>query len=140
MLHCAVMGSHERFLSVFIEHTAGRFPVWCAPEQLRIIKVKDDPTIDAFAEQVLDLAKEYGVRATLDDSNNSVGKKIRNAEVWKVPYSVVVGEKEATSGQLPLRVRSDIAVEGRSETEFAPEQLVKSIANESRSRVAKSSL
>ncbi|HMR85865.1 MAG TPA: threonine--tRNA ligase [Candidatus Nanoperiomorbaceae bacterium] len=140
MVHCALLGSIERFLSVFIEHTAGRFPVWCAPEQLRIIKVKDDPTIDAFAEQVLDLAKEYGVRATLDDSNNSVGKKIRNAEVWKVPYSVVVGEKEATSGQLPLRVRSDIAVEGRSETEFAPEQLVKSIANESRSRVAKSSL
>lgn len=140
MVHCALLGSIERFLSVFIEHTAGRFPIWCAPEQLRIIKVKDDPTIDAFAEQVLDLAKEYGVRATLDDSNNSVGKKIRNAEVWKVPYSVVVGEKEATSGQLPLRVRSDIAVEGRSETEFAPEQLVKSIANESRSRVAKSSL
>lgn len=140
MIHSALLGSIERFLSVFIEHTAGRFPIWCAPEQLRIIKVKDDPTIDAFAERVIDLAKEYGVRATLDNSNNSVGKKIRNAEVWKVPYSVVVGEKEATSGQLPLRVRADLAVEGRSDAEFEPEQLVKSIANESRSRVAKSSL
>ncbi len=140
MIHSALLGSIERFLSVFIEHTAGRFPIWCAPEQLRIIKVKDDPTIDAFAERVIDLAKEYGVRATLDNSNNSVGKKIRNAELWKVPYSVVVGEKEATSGQLPLRVRADLAVEGRSDAEFEPEQLVKSIANESRSRVAKSSL
>ena len=140
MIHCALLGSIERFLSVFIEHTAGRFPVWCAPEQLRIIKVKDDPTIDAFAERVLGLAREYGVRATLDDSNNSVGKKIRNAEVWKVPYSVVIGEKEAGTGSLPLRIRSDLAVEGRSDVEFDPEQLVKSIANESRSRVGKSSL
>lgn len=140
MIHCALLGSIERFLSVFIEHTAGRFPIWCAPEQLRIIKVKDDPTIDAFAERVRDLAKEYGVRVTLDDSNNSVGKKIRNAEVWKVPYSVVIGDKEAASGQLPLRIRTDLAVEGRSMEDFSPEQLVKSITNETRSRVAKSSL
>ncbi len=140
MLHCAVMGSHERFLSVFIEHTAGRFPIWCAPEQLRIIKVKDEPTIDALAAQVVELAREQGVRVMLDDTNNSVGKKIRNAEVWKVPYSVVIGEKEAASGQLPLRIRSDLAVDGRSDREFDPEQLMKSIANESRSRVAKSSL
>lgn len=140
MIHCALLGSIERFLSVFIEHTAGRFPVWCAPEQLRIIKVKDDPLIDAFAEKVLNLAKEHGVRSTLDDSNNSVGKKIRNAEVWKVPYSVVVGDKEASTGRLPLRVRSDLAVEGRSDSQFETDQLIKSIANEARSRVSKSSL
>jgi threonyl-tRNA synthetase len=108
MIHHATLGSIERFLSVYIEHTAGKFPVWCAPEQLRVILVNDSDEITKFAGDVVTLAKENGVRVTLDDSNNSVGKKIRNAETAKVPYSVVLGDKEVQSGKLPVRIRSDI--------------------------------
>ena len=140
MIHCALLGSIERFLSVYIEHTAGKFPIWCAPEQLRVIKVKDDAKVDELCAKIMNLAKEYGVRAELDDSNNSVGKKIRAAETWKVPYSVVVGEKEAASEKLPLRIRSDLITNESAEHIYAPEQLMKSIANETRSRVSKSSL
>ncbi len=140
MVHCALLGSIERFLSVYIEHTAGKFPIWCAPEQLRVILVNDSDEIVNFANSVMALAKEHGVRTTLDDSNNSVGKKIRNAETAKVPYSVVLGEKEVANGRLPLRVRGDLAVGGRTEHDYEPEQLMKSIANEARGRVSKSSL
>ena len=140
MIHCAMLGSIERFLSVYIEHTAGKFPIWCAPEQLRVIKVKDDPKVDELASRAMELAHEYGVRALLDDSNNSVGKKIRSAETWKVPYSVVIGEKEAVSGKLPLRVRTDLVADETVEHTYKPEQLMKSIANEARGRVSKSSL
>ncbi len=140
MIHCALLGSIERFLSVYIEHTAGKFPVWCAPEQLRIIKVKDDPAVDALCADIMSLAQTNGIRALLDDSNNSVGKKIRNTEVMKVPYSVVVGDKEAESGLLPLRIRSDLAVENDSEKSYEPEQLMRSIANEARARASKSSI
>ncbi|MCL2451843.1 threonine--tRNA ligase [Candidatus Saccharibacteria bacterium] len=140
MIHCALLGSIERFLSVYIEHTAGKFPIWCAPEQLRIIKVKDDKAVDELCTKILDLSREFDVRMTLDDSNNSVSKKIRNAETHKVPYSVVVGEKEAASGQLPLRIRADLVTNESAEHVYTPEQLMKSIANETRSRVSKSSL
>lgn len=140
MIHCALLGSIERFLSVYIEHTAGKFPVWCAPEQLRIIKVKDDPAVDSLCADIMKLAQTNGVRALLDDSNNSVGKKIRNAEVMKVPYSIVVGDKEAESGLLPLRIRADLAVNNDSDKSYEPEQLMRSIANEARARASKSSI
>jgi threonyl-tRNA synthetase len=140
MIHCALLGSLERFISVYIEHTAGKFPIWCAPEQLRVIKVKDDPAVDEFTTKVMNLARENGVHATIDDSNNSVSKKIRNAETWKVPYSVVIGEQETASGQLPLRIRNDLVADEKAERVYAPEQLMKSIANETRGRVSKSSL
>lgn len=140
MLHCAVMGSHERFLSVYIEHTAGRFPVWCAPEQVRIISVNQEDATLGFARKVAEQARELGIRVILDDSNESVGKKIRSAESWKVPYTVVVGEKEVTSGKLMPRVRSDLAVEGRAESSHDIERFLNSVANEARGRVSRSSL
>jgi threonyl-tRNA synthetase len=140
MVHCALLGSIERFMSVFIEHTAGKFPIWCAPEQLRIIKVKDLPELDKFVKDIQVLAAECGVRAIVDDSNNSVGKKIRASEVLKVPYTIVVGEKEVESGKLPLRVRNDLAVESSTPGEYTPEQLIKSISNEAASKVSRSSL
>ena len=139
-IHCALLGSIERFLSVYIEHTAGKFPVWCAPEQLRIIKVKDDPAVDSLCADIMKLAQTNGFRALLDDSNNSVGKKIRNAEVMKVPYSIVVGDKEAESGLLPLRIRADLAVNNDSDKSYEPEQLMRSIANEASARASKSSI
>jgi threonyl-tRNA synthetase len=140
MIHCALLGSIERFLSVYIEHTAGKFPVWLAPEQLRIIQVKDYPELDEFVNETKRMAVELGLRVTVDRSNESVGKKIRAAEVMKVPYTVVVGEKELETKQLTPRVRRDLAVEGREDQAMDVDQLVSSIANEARSRASSSSL
>jgi threonyl-tRNA synthetase len=140
MIHCALLGSIERFLSVYIEHTAGKFPVWTAPEQLRIIQVKDTDDVTAFAQEVAGAAREQGLRVTVDDSNESVGKKIRSAEVWKVPYSVVIGDKEVAEKKVLPRIRRDIAVEGREENALEVDQFVISVANEVKARATKSSL
>ncbi|MCL2280972.1 threonine--tRNA ligase [Candidatus Saccharibacteria bacterium] len=140
MIHCALLGSIERFLSVYIEHTAGKFPIWCAPEQLRIITVNDNKNVVDFATKLNEAAFENGIRTTIDDSNNSIGKKIRVAETWKVPYSVVIGEKEVESGKLPLRIRADLVANNAAKHVYTSEEIIKSITNEARSRVSKSSL
>jgi len=131
MIHHATLGSIERFLSVFIEHTAGRFPVWCAPEQVRLILVKnDDEKLIKFAEKLHEQLSSAGIRAELDDSGDSVGKKIRSAETKKLPYSVVLGEKELAGGKLLLRIRADLG-EG---AELTAQELVERIADESQNR------
>jgi threonyl-tRNA synthetase len=140
MIHSATLGSIERFLSVYIEHTAGKFPLWCAPEQLRVITVNQTDGIVEFAEKLVSLAKERGVRAYLDNSSESVGKKIRAAEVWKVPYSIVIGEKEVESGEVTPRVRADLALEGRQELAYPAENFIRSVKNEAKSRVSHASL
>lgn len=141
MIHCALLGSLERFLSVYIEHTAGKFPVWVAPEQLRIVKVKDDPAIDKLVADMEEAAKEHHVRYTVDDSNNSIGKKVRAAELYKVPYVVVVGAKEAESGQLGVRIRKDLMGEGTDESkQFTVAELMAAIQDEHDSRCKYSTL
>ena len=141
MIHCALLGSLERFLSVYIEHTAGKFPVWVAPEQLRIVKVKDDPAIDKLVANMEEAAKEHHVRYTVDDSNNSIGKKVRAAELYKVPYVVVVGAKEAESGQLGVRIRKDLMGEGTDESkQFTVAELMAAIQAEHDSRCKYSTL
>jgi threonyl-tRNA synthetase len=139
MIHCALLGSVERFLSVYIEHTAGKFPVWLAPEQIRIITVNQEKATTDFADAIAEDAKKLGLRLQVDNSNESVGKKIRSAELMKVPYIVVVGDKEIESGQLSPRLRKDIAVSTESQT-YGVEQFLKTVFNEDRSRVLKSSL
>ena len=140
MIHCAILGSIERFMSVYIEHTAGRFPLWVAPEQLRIIQVKDTDEVMNFVQQLLAAAREKGIRVHVDDDNQSVGKKIRDAEVWKVPYTLVIGEKEVQAERLKPRVRSDLAVLGDVEREYEVDQFLGSLANEIKARASKSSL
>ncbi|MBP9821178.1 threonine--tRNA ligase, partial [Candidatus Saccharibacteria bacterium] len=93
MIHCALLGSVERFLSVYIEHTAGRFPTWLAPEQIRFITVNQTPQIVDFTNNLVLDAKDLGLRVSADNSNESVGKKIRAAELMKIPYTVVIGEQ-----------------------------------------------
>ena len=139
MIHSALLGSIERFLSVYIEHTAGKFPIWLAPEQVRVITVNQEEKTVAFADKVVELAKEHGVRIGVDNSNESVGKKIRSTEVWKVPYTLVIGEKEIESGKVIPRIRSDIAVEGEH-VEHEIENFFRTVANEAKSRINKSSL
>lgn len=139
MVHAAIMGSIERFLSIYIEHVAGRFPVWLAPEQLRIITLNQDTDIVDFAETLADQARRVGVRATVDNDNESVSKKIRNAELMKIPYTVVVGPKEVESGEITPRIRKDMEVEG-THMPRTPYELVKTLANEAKTRVKKTSL
>lgn len=139
MIHCALLGSIERFLSVYIEHTAGKFPVWCAPEQLRLITVNQEESTTQFADSVLNQAKALGLRASVDNSNESVGKKIRSSEVWKVPYVIVIGEKEIASGEVVPRIRKDMAVQTPPQPRTVDEFL-KTAANEAKSRVNKTSL
>lgn len=139
MVHCALLGSTERFLSVYIEHTAGKFPVWLAPEQVRLLTVNQEKDTVEFAEKVAQQARELGVRLNVDNNNESVGKKIRNAELMKVPYTVVIGEKEIESGKLVPRIRKDMAVAEPAEARSV-EEFLKTVAHEAKSRVSKTSL
>lgn len=139
MIHCALLGSIERFLAVYIEHTSGKFPLWLAPEQVRLITVNQEDETVRFAESIAEKARELGLRIHVDNDNESVGKKIRNAEMMKVPYSVVIGEKEAQTGELTPRIRKDLEVNA----EHAPrtvDEFLKTVANEAKSRVSKTSL
>jgi threonyl-tRNA synthetase len=139
MVHCALLGSIERFLSVYIEHTAGKFPVWNAPEQVRVISVNQENATVAFADTVLQQAKALGLRVTVDNSNESVGKKIRAAELGKVPYTVVLGEKEIAGGDLIPRIRKDLAVSEEAKS-YSVTEFLKTVANEAKSRTSKTSL
>jgi threonyl-tRNA synthetase len=139
MVHSALLGSIERFLAVYIEHTAGKFPVWLAPEQIRFITVNQENETVAFADKIVEQAKEFGLRVSVDNSNESVGKKIRDAEVWKVPYTVVIGEKEMSSDRLIPRIRKDMEViAAHPEMNFG--DFLKSVANEVKGHTTKSSL
>jgi len=102
VIHRAIAGSFERFMGIMIEHFAGAFPVWLAPEQVRIIPVAD-PFIP-YADKVLTQLKSERLRASIDESNDSFSKKIRNAEVDKVPYILIVGEKEEKADGVSVRV------------------------------------
>jgi threonyl-tRNA synthetase len=139
MVHCALLGSIERFLSVYIEHTAGRFPVWVAPEQIRVVTLNQDESVVSFAMELSDKAKALGLRVRIDDTNESVGKKIRNAELMKIPYTVVIGQKEIESGQLVPRIRKDMEV-GDQHDAHTVEEFLKTVAHEAKSRVNKTSL
>lgn len=140
MIHCALMGSIERFLSVYIEHTGGRFPLWLAPEQLRIIQVKDSEEVVQFVQRLQDEARDKGVRTLVDNSNESVGKKIRAAVTMKVPYTLVIGEKEVAGGKLMPRVRDDLVTVGRDDREYSMDQLLAHLVEDVRTRASISSL
>lgn len=139
MIHSALLGSIERFMSVFIEHTAGKFPIWVAPEQIRAITVNQADETMAFAEQLRQKAKALGLRMSVDNSNESVGKKIRASEMSKVPYTIVIGEKEMTEGNVLPRIRSDIAVEAEHQP-LSLDDFLQTVANEAKSRVSRSSI
>lgn len=139
MIHAAIMGSIDRFLSVYIEHCVGKFPVWLAPEQIRIVTLNQDEVITKFAADLAEKAKDLSLRATIDAENESVGKKIRNAELMKVPYTVVIGQKEVETGQLLPRIRKDMEVHAEHAA-TGVDEFLKTVANEAKSRVSKTSL
>jgi threonyl-tRNA synthetase len=98
MIHRAILGSIERFLGVLIEHYAGAFPLWLAPEQVRLVPVADRH-LD-HARKLAARMREAGLRADVDESGETVGKKIREAQVMKVPYTLVVGDREVDAGEV----------------------------------------
>jgi threonyl-tRNA synthetase len=104
MLHRVVLGAVERFLGVLIEHTAGAFPTWLAPEQARILTVTD--AHDAHANFVLERLREAGIRAGADLRNEKLGYKVREAQLEKVPYMLVIGDQETEKGGVNVRLRS----------------------------------
>lgn len=138
MIHCALLGSIERFLSVYIEHTAGNFPLWVAPEQVRISSVNQEDSTLEFVKKLEDEAIKHGLRVVVDNENDSVGKKIRNAEKARVPYMLVVGSKEIETGEVTPRIRGDLQVQ--EPTNMPYQNFFKSVSNEAKSRVSKSSL
>ncbi len=105
MVHRAIMGSIERFIGLLIEHYAGLFPVWLAPIQVVIIPVSDKYL--EYADEVYERLKKAGVRVQLDDESAKVGYKIRKAETMKIPYMLVVGEKEQQSGTVSVRSKKE---------------------------------
>jgi len=113
MIHCALLGSIERFLSVFIEHTGGWFPFWTAPEQVRILTI-NDTVLDYVAEikdvlngVVLNQPLKYNeLRYTLDDRNESLGKKIREATIWKIPAQLIVGQQDKDNREVSVRTQA----------------------------------
>lgn len=139
MIHRAILGSFERFIMLLIEHFAGKFPVWLSPEHIRAITVNQEADTVAFADELVAKAKALGLRIMVDNSNESVGKKIRAAEMSKVPYTVVIGDKEVAGGDLVPRIRQDLAVSEQA-TGYSVHEFLQTVANEVRARASKSSL
>jgi threonyl-tRNA synthetase len=112
MVHCALLGSIERFLSVFIEHTAGWFPFWVAPEQVRILTIND--TVLDYVDEIkavldgltlMEPVKYNEIRYTVDDRNESLGKKIREATTWKIPVQLIIGQQDKDSHEVSVRTQ-----------------------------------
>ncbi|HEY1850085.1 MAG TPA: threonine--tRNA ligase, partial [Candidatus Binataceae bacterium] len=102
MIHRAILGSLERFLGVLIEHTGGVLPLWLAPEQVRVLSLSEK--VEDYAGEVATIIKDAGFRASADIRNEKLGFKVREAELAKVPFMVVVGEREAAARQVSLRL------------------------------------
>ena len=106
MIHRAVVGSPDRFMGVLIEHYGGKFPVWLSPVQVHFIPVSSDNHIEGTKE-LADEFKQAGIRTEIDDSDESVGKRIRNASKQQIPYILVVGDRELDGGELTVRMRDE---------------------------------
>jgi threonyl-tRNA synthetase len=116
MIHRALLGSIERFMGILIEHCAGAFPLWLAPVQVRILTVTDDHT--DYAKKVLEELRASGWRAELDDRNEKLGYKIREAQLAKIPYAVVIGDKEVQAQTVAPRRRGGENLPPISVSEF----------------------
>ncbi|RWZ90845.1 MAG: threonine--tRNA ligase [Hydrotalea sp. AMD] len=101
IIHRAPLGTHERFIGFLLEHYAGKFPVWLAPQQVAVLPISDK--FAAYAQEVVRQLKQYRVRAQVDERNEKIGKKIREAEMMRIPYMLVVGEKEMNENKLSVR-------------------------------------
>jgi len=105
MIHRAPFGSMERFVGILIEHFNGAFPLWLAPVQVAVIPIADRHNV--YAYEVTDKLKQAGMRVEVDASSDRMNKKIRNAQLQKIPYMLVVGDREAADGTVAVRTRAN---------------------------------
>ena len=105
MIHCAIMGSIERFISTLIEHTAGNFPLWLSPTQITLVPIADKH--HDYAKTIYEELSENGIRVELDDAKEGLGKKIRQAREMKTSYWAVIGDAEITNGTVTLEHRTE---------------------------------
>lgn len=117
MIHRAPFGSMERFVAVLIEHCAGKFPLWLTPEQVAILPISEK--YNDYAKKLLGLLENYDIRGLIDDRNEKIGKKIRDTELKKIPYMVVVGEKEEAENKVAVRRQGEGDLGSFSIEEFA---------------------
>jgi threonyl-tRNA synthetase len=103
IIHRAPLGTHERFIGFLLEHYAGKFPTWLAPLQVKILPISDK--FMDYANTILDTLKKADIRAEIDDRSEKIGRKIRDTEIAKVPYMLVIGEKEMTEGKVAKRMQ-----------------------------------
>jgi threonyl-tRNA synthetase len=101
IIHRAPLGTHERFIGFLLEHYAGKFPLWLAPVQVKVLPISDK--FLGYAQQVQQQLRQAGIRAETDDRGEKIGKKIRDTELLKIPYMLIVGEKEMSEGQVAVR-------------------------------------
>ncbi len=130
MVHFASLGSIERFLSVYIEHTAGAFPLWLAPEQVRVIPISEK--FEQYGQTVLDSLLSSGIRASIDNASDSLGKRIHNADKLKLPYVLIVGQSEQESNQVAVR-KYALGDQGSSSLEELTSMLLGAISNRTNS-------
>ena len=129
IIHRAPLGTHERFIGFLLEHYAGKFPVWLAPVQVKVLPISDK--FMEYALQVEAALREAGIRAEVDDRSEKIGKKIRDTEISKVPYMVVLGEKEEAAGAVSVRRQ------GKGDLGSQPlDVFVRSIEEEARLRLS----
>ena len=105
MIHRAPFGSLERFVAVLIEHCAGNFPLWLTPEQVYVLPISEK--YNDYAKKVLEYINNYDIRGLVDERNEKIGKKIRDTELKKIPYMLIVGEKEAENTTVSVRKHSE---------------------------------
>ena len=117
MIHRAPFGSLERFVAVLIEHCAGKFPLWLTPDQVAILPISEK--YNDYAKNVLNLLKNYDIRGFVDERNEKIGKKIRDTELNKVPFMLVVGEKEMEEGTVSVRKQGEGDLGSLGVEEFA---------------------
>ncbi len=132
VIHRAVSGSLERFIAILIEHFAGAFPVWLAPEQVRVLPISDD--VKDVAAKIAEQMRAAGLRASLDDRSETLNYRIRDGEVMKVPYMAVVGKREAEAGTIAVRARGA----GKKQEIVPVAEFIERVRQESSSRALSS--
>ena len=105
MIHRAPFGSMERFVAVLLEHTAGKFPLWLSPDQVVVLPISEK--FNDYAEKVVEYLNQHDVRAQIDDRNEKIGRKIRDNELKRIPYLLIVGEKESAEGLVSVRAQGE---------------------------------
>jgi threonyl-tRNA synthetase len=125
MIHRAPFGSMERFIAILLEHTAGNFPLWLMPNQVAILTLSEK--YEKYAKKVFNLLEINEIRSLIDDRNETIGKKIREAELNKYPYLLILGDEEERNGTVSVRVKGQ---DGKTNQTLSIESFIEFIKTE----------